>query len=553
VSRLGIEAFGPDHGWYRPGAEARVSAVIDGDVAAVSWARLTLLDLERVVSTMELAFEPDPSRSNVGFTLRLPDTPRHGYGLRLELGDAAPGSAQATAAIEVLDDVWQSPRHAALTDYHEPSATAQATRDLVAWHVNVVQHYDWMWRHYRYRPPGGGDEFSDVLGRVVSHGAVRAALAAGHDAGIASLAYGSVYGAEEEHVARHPEDRVFDEDGQPLSLGGTFYINDIRPGTSWRRRLLDEYVAAVEAFGFDGVHMDTYGPPHTAVAVDGEPIDFAALYPGLVDEAATALDRRVPGTRVLFNCVEGFPLESVAAAATAALYLELWPPDESFADVVRWIDRARSCAAGRAVIIAAYALTLKDAVAPHERAAAFEASLLLGSVIHAAGAYHHTLAESDRLLVEGYYPAAVVMEPSEVEEMRALWRFGARYVHLLSDPGATVEAPPPGTVVREGSTDPLPWSAEPEPGMLWLRQVRTADGTRVLHLIDLRDQPDGRWDAPKRVASTTTGMCLGWDEVGSRPVAISPWSAAGDAALLEPTEDGYRLPDFRRWVTIVAR
>ncbi len=552
MNRLSIEAFGPDRPWYRPGTEARVSAVVSGVASRTSRARLTLLDLESEIATMEIPVEPGPSGSMVDFSLSLPDAPRHGYGLRFEVRAGGDAMAIATSAVEVLEDAWQSPRHAALTDFRDPTLAAQAARDLAHWHVNVVQHYDWMWRHYRYRPPDGGDEFSDALGRTVSHAAVRAAVAAGHEAGIASLAYGSVYGAEREHTDEHPEDRVFDEDGQPLSLGGTFFINDIRPGTAWRERLLAEYVAAVEEFGFDGVHMDTYGPPHTAVAFDGEPIDFASLYPDLIEVAATTLARRVPGTRVLFNCVEGFPLESVAPSATAALYLELWPPDDVFADVVRWIDRARAQAAGRAVVIAAYALALKGSAAAHERAAAVEASLLLGSVILAAGAYHHTLAQGDRLLVEGYYPAAVAMEPVEVGEMRALWCFGARYVHLLSDPDAVVKTPGE-LVVRDETGASVPWSSEPAAGTLWVRHMQTPDGTRVLHFIDLREQPDGRWDAPKRVAGTTGGLRLEWDRAGSTPVAISPWSTAGDAVTIEASEDGYRLPDFRRWLAIVAR
>ena len=53
-------------------------------------------------------------------------------------------------------------------------------------------------------------------------------------------------------------------------------------------------------------------------------------------------------------------------------------------------------------------------------------------MIIASGAYHHTLAEGDRLLVEGYYPAAVPLLEAETVEMRASWRFSARYLHLLS-------------------------------------------------------------------------------------------------------------------------
>ena len=75
---------------------------------------------------------------------------------------------------------------------------------------------------------------------------------------------------------------------------------------------------------------------------DGEPIDFAALYPGPDRRGAPRVVAAArAGARVLFNCVEGFPLEPWPTAPAAALYLELWPPDVAYADVVRWIERAR--------------------------------------------------------------------------------------------------------------------------------------------------------------------------------------------------------------------
>jgi dextranase len=460
--------------------------------------------------------------------------------------------AVATAAVEALDGWWQSPRHAAITDYRDPDAATQATRALVDWQVNVVQHYDWMWRHYRYRPPDGSSEFVDALGRTVSHDAVRASIEAGHRVGIASLAYGAVYGAEPEHVQQHPDDRVFDEAGEPLSLGGAFYINDIRPGAAWRTRLLAQYDDAVSGFGFDGIHMDTYGPPYVAMTAAGEAVDFARLYPGLIAEAAERLGLLEPGTRVLFNCVDGFPLDSVAPAPAAAIYLELWPPDDSFAHVVCWIDRARAVAAGRQVVIAAYAATLRDPTAVVDRAEAMEAPLLLGAVIAAAGGYHHTLAAGDRLLVEGYYPSAVAMEPHEVDEMRAAWCFGARYVHLLSDPGLVSESPA-GLVIRDAGRAVVPCSTEPREGALWLRASRAADGTWVMHLVDLRAQVDSTWNTPKQKTPIASGLVLEWRGAARSLVCMSPWSASGDALPLVSTGEVFELPEFRRWLMVVGR
>jgi dextranase len=510
-----------------------------------------LVDLDRTVASARRRVEVGPTPTRQGLTLRLPERARRGYGLRARLEGGA-STAAASSAVEALADPWQSPRHAAVTDFIDPDDTARAIDGLRDWHVSVAQHYDWMWRHYRYRPPDGAVSFTDALGRRVSHEAVRAGIDAGRGAGIASLAYGSVYGAELEYVERYPDERVFDEAGRPLSLGETFYINDIRPGSRWRQRLLDEYTAAIDHFGFDGIHMDSYGPPHHAVAADGSPIDFAALYPGLISEAAQRVTATRAGARVLFNCVDGFPLESIAPALAAALYVELWPPHRAFGDVVGWIDRARAVARGRQVLIAAYAAAMREKPTGPARRHAIEATFLLGSVIAAAGAYHHTLAEGDRLLVEGYYPAAVVMRAAEIRELQALWRFTARYVHLLTDPGSSV-VDPGGLAIIDADGASVRWSAVPDAGAAWVRAVRTPDGRRLLHLVDLRDQTDDHWDEPKRPARRTSGLRLRWAGL-ERAVAVSPWSRAGDALPLRVGPDRrVTLPAFRRWLMLVER
>ena len=381
----------------------------------------------------------------------------------------------------------------------------------------------------------------------MSHRALRATIREAARHGIATLAYGSVYGAEPEHVAAHPDDRVFDDDGEPLSLGGTFFINDIRPGSAWRRRLLAEYVAAMRRFRFAGVHMDTYGPPHTASGADGAPIVFRDLYPGLIWEAATGVGAIRDG-RVLFNCVEGFPLEETAAAPVAALYLELWPPDDRFAHLVGWIDRARAVASGRQVVIAAYGLPMRHAHTRDERVRAFEASLMTTSVIGAAGAYHHTLAEGDRLLVEGYYPAAVRLRPSEARALRAAWRFGTRYVHLLTRTTRD-EALERSVSLTARSGAPVPTSSAPTVGSVWVRASRTGDGRPVIQLVDLRHQPDDRWDAGKAPSPVVTGWRLSCPTL-IQPIAASPWSADGEPMPVRRIAGAWALPRARRWLMV---
>lgn len=547
--------FRPSRPWFRPGTTATVEIGLATQAACRVHLIVELLDLDRIVGRAERIVRLGPGESIRRMSLAIPGRPRRGYGLQLRLGPANRPPVVADAAVEALDGWWESPRHAALTAFTDPGRTAAAVTALRDWHVTVIQAYDWMYRHYRYLPPRAKGQrvqtFTDTLGRTVSLAAVRAGIRAGHRAGIATLAYGSIYGAEREHVDRHPDDRVFDATGTALSLGETFFINDIRPGRSWRTRLLRQYATALRVLGFDGIHMDTYGRPHHAVGADGGAIDFAALAPGLIAEAAARVEAVQPGGRVLFNCVEGFPLETVAGAPAAALYLELWPPDERYVDIVRWIDRARRLGRDRAVVIAAYLSCLRASGGnARARGGAVEAVVLLTSVIAAAGAFHHVLADGGRVLVEGYYPEARPLRILEARELRAAWRFSARHVQYLADPSAR-KKPIAGLAVTDRAGVAVPLSEEPIAGSVWVRAVRLSDGTRVVQLLDLRNQPSDRWDALRAPSPRVAGWLVRWPGA-ARLVATSPWTDAGRPHPMQTRPDGTaRLPAFRRWIMIV--
>lgn len=542
-----VLAVRPRRPWAPPGTKIAIDVTLTTGASVNARLEVTMLDLHREVATVGVRVRLRPGQSVRTVRLTLPEVARRGYGLRAVVdGAAASRPRVAHGAVEALDGWWQSPRHAAITRFATPRRTAAAVRALRDWHVTVVQLYDWMYRHHRYEPPACRS-FTDTLGRRVSLDAVQAGVHAGHLVGIATLAYGAVYGAEREYVDEHPDERVFDDQGRPLSLGETFYINDLRPGGPWRRRLMREYARAIRNLRVDGIHMDTYGPPHHAISASGEAIDFAALYPGLIAEGAATVAAVTPTARVLFNCVEGFPLAAVAAAPAAALYLELWPPDAAYVDIVRWIGQARAIGEGRAVVIAAYISALRTFEHDVSRAGAVEAAVLLTCVIAAAGAYHHVLAEGDRLLVEGYYPEARALRRHERSELQAVWSFTARYIHLFSDPDL-IPADLTGLVLRNAVGAAIPTASTPTPGAVWIRGDVTPDGTTVIHLVDLLDQVDDLWDSVRRPSPTRRGWTLAAPREGKgrTSVALSPWTGGGMAS----PRNGDALPEFRRWMVV---
>ena len=293
-------------------------------------------------------------------------------------------------------------------------------RALRDWHVTVVQLYDWMYRHYRYRAAGAARTPSSTpwVGGCRHDGGAR--RDPGGPRGRRSRASPTARSTAPSGSTstRHPDERVFDERRRARSAwarrsSSTTCGRDGRgaPAAARVRR-------GRPAFGFDGIHMDTYGPPHAAVGADGEPIDFAAEYPGLIAEAA-ARRGDAPG-RVRASC------STASRASRSRPWRRRRRRRSTWSCGRRTTVSRTSCAgstgraavaAGRAVVIAAYLSVPahRGATDPIARPGAIEAAVLLTSVIAAAGAYHHVLAAGDRLLVEGYYPEARRLRADERE------------------------------------------------------------------------------------------------------------------------------------------
>lgn len=545
-------SFRPTRPWFSPGSPAGFVVELETDRTLPLRAELAVHDLDRVVAVTGAKWTLSAGPSRRGLRVRLPMLAASGYSARLgvrSLGGELLISAEAP--IEALEGWWQSPRHACLTEFAPGYDPRRAVRRLADWNVNVVQFYDWMYRHYRYRPPRGA-VFTDVLGRAVSHAVVRDAIKVCHEAGIAALAYGSVYGAEREYAERHPE-QVVVRRGRPVSLGGTFFITDLRRQSAWRERLLEEYEAACRDFGFDGIHMDQYGRQYRGGAADGSRLDFPRLFLDLINQADRRVRATEPTRRVLFNAVGGWPLEATASSASAATYVELWPPDTRYRDVVRVIDEARRRGPGKAIVIAAYLSAFAKAARGAERRRALEGALLLGSIVVASGAHWHGIADGDRLLVDGYYPLAQPLTDREAGELQQVWRFSARYHHLLHGPSLKPVAPPDISLVGAGG-ERVPTSDRPQAGMLWLRAVRGA-GSTILHLVDLRAQATDSWDAPKTRTPVVRGTTATLKGAPGGLLFGSPWHGAGLVQRVEGTHpDGgqsFRLPPFRRWAMLV--
>jgi dextranase len=432
----------PARAFFRPGEHASISIRVSPAAVDRGQLAVELLDLDHVIDTANVVVKGLERR----VALPLPPRPGRGYGVRVTLLlDGRPVDERRTA-LDVQISWTDAPRYGFLSQFAPEEEYPERADSMLRRHVNVVQFYDWMYRHYEYLPPE--DHFVDVLGRTQSLESVRSALAAVHDRGMAAMAYGSVYGAEPEHALEHRDELLYDgPNGNPIALIDLFYLQDVRPGP-WRDRVLGQYRQAVGDLGFDGIHADQYGFPREGVYDSrGELVDMPQALAGMVAAAQDAVVR-AGGNGIIFNCVENWPIEEVAPEPQTCMYIEVWPPYTRLLDLYELVKGARVLAPDRQVILAAYMSCaagtgardnyahwpdgwgISGAVTPDEAAAA---TLVTSAAIHASGGFHLLLGENDGILADPYYPKFALPGPVFRERLTAHWDFIVRYTAYLFD------------------------------------------------------------------------------------------------------------------------
>jgi dextranase len=507
--------------------------------------------------------------NSLAIDLATPATGPRGYEAVLDLelqGEKAVGRT----AVLVAEHWRQAPRYGFLSEFPagpaEPSAAGEPSgasaapaaggskpghervRELAKFHITVVQFYDWMYRHYRFLPPE--DDFADAMGRRLSLTTIERRVAECRRAGMAALAYGAVYGAETEFVDSRPDWVLRDAGGKMLSLIDLFYITDIRPGAPWREHILGEFEAAVGAAGFDGIHMDQYGFPKWSYDAGGNPVSLAEHFSGLVDESAARVARLREGAAVIFNAVNNWPIERIAASDQAAVYIEVWPPHEEYRDLVDLIRRARDLS-GKHAILAAYLEPFREGGEGAERSA-----LLATAVIASAGGFHLLLGEGDGVLRDPYYPNHGHMSADFARRMRHYYDHTAALHHYLfgSDLQEVTDQLTGGINTELGLLG-ADTSVNPEAGAVWI-VVRQRGGELVVNLVNLVGVHGPRWNVAKEEPEPLTGLTLRLS--AHFRVGRVTWSSPDEdspARELEPQAGSegveIHLPELRYWATLV--
>lgn len=476
--------------------------------------------------------------------------PAGAYGVLLNTA-----AASVTTAVEVLDGRVARPRYGFLARFEPGRSDVEDVIDsLRAFHLTLVQFYDWMYRHARLLPPPQSltetGEFEDALGRRQSLDTVRRLVGAVHEAGASAIGYAAVYGAGDDYALEHPDQVLHHRDGTPWGLADFLTIMDVRPGSGWTRHIVAEMAQAVREVPFDGLHLDQYGNPKVALSATGETVDLAQALPAFVDVVRSAL----PEATLIFNNVNDFPTRQSARADQDVTYIEVWPPHETYADLVELVGRAQAAAPGRPVVLAAYLAPYADQSGRPELAAA----TLALSTVWAAGGQYLLFGEDSAVLVDPYYPRHTVLPQEAVTTLRRYADFSVALGDVLFDPqadeitGGVVGGDDDDVVV-----DGVQLSHRPRSGAVWVRVSRLPEGRLVVQLVDYRDQSDGRWNAPRTKPAQLDTVVLRVRVVSVRPRVRFGTPADGPVLRdLDLADKGdtvrVAVPPFDTWAVLLV-
>lgn len=375
-----------DKATYAPGEAATIYVDVDG-ATGTRTAHIQITHLNETVWENDVTFTANGGKTTVPISWTPPTTDHQGYLVSITID-----GKQIVTAIDVSSDVTTYPRYGYSVDFMpgETSAESDAMMKELAqvYHVNIIQYYDWMYRHEKILPDEG-DEWVDMFGHTLSRQTIQQRIDAGHAYNQKAMAYQMSYMAREgytengvdpkwglyssqtnHNIDYNPSDNstisgidqyLFPLEGKPAPLLMTF--NPLN--TDWQNFMANQYKGAINTLDFDGIQIDQMGD---FWGRDAQYYDYDGNYVNLGESFApftNAIKRQLTENNsakniVTMNAVNGgsedyFSSNSIISTAnTDFAFSELWGNSDSYKKVNDFINWQKMQDGGKAIVLAAY-------------------------------------------------------------------------------------------------------------------------------------------------------------------------------------------------------
>ncbi|MDA3846765.1 MAG: hypothetical protein PF505_09545, partial [Vallitaleaceae bacterium] len=318
-----------------------------------------------------------------------PATDLQGYLVKVDLGDGI----YVTTAVDVSNDFTTYPRYGYSVDFPTGETSTESARMInnlaKDYHINVVQYYDWMFRHEQNFPTTG-TTWDDLFGNTISEASIQNRIDAGHDVNQKAMAYQMAYmvregyesyGVDKEwglfrnkdyNISYNPSDIStisnidqlnFPLEGEPGPI--LMITNPENP--SWQSFMASQYTSAVDRLSFDGIQIDQMGDFWGSIDkfdYQGNYIDLGKTFSSFVNNAKDTLTTNNNAKDyVTMNIVNGAvppnddfsTWDIINNADTDFQFSELWQNSATYDSLQKYIEWQRLSDDGnKTMVLAAY-------------------------------------------------------------------------------------------------------------------------------------------------------------------------------------------------------
>ncbi|MNO21465.1 Cycloisomaltooligosaccharide glucanotransferase precursor [compost metagenome] len=462
-----------------------------------------LKSVERVTREVMV---PAEEELTVTVQLRAQAAEFNGYGVDAVLLDGEVVCSSASTAFDVVSDWRKSTRYGFLSDfYSHESGDSEDVRWLNKLHLNLVQFYDWMYKHDDLVCTQ--NEYTDLMGRTLNLDVVKEKVELCHQYDMKAIAYGAIYAASKPFYAKHPEWALYQSNGEAYDFIQIFTIMNIEEKSPWRSHIINEYKRTIEKVNFDGIHLDTYGFPKTGISkLEGPDSDqivrLEEHFPSFINQTRAELEKAKDDIGLIFNNVGNWPVDTVALADQDAIYIEVWKPYERYHHIGQILRWAQHYGQGKPVILAAYLQPFRLDTPVRAQYSA----LLLTSIIAAHGGYHLLMGENGGVLTQAYYVDHTIAEPDFLRRIRDYYDFNIRYANLLySETLRDVSMTHVDGDNLEYVFEDVNYSTYGEAGKVWTIVRENAD-LKTISFINLSNNDDDLWNEGKNKPNVISNM-----------------------------------------------
>ena len=482
----------PDKGYYKIGQKINIYLEIDcEEEKSITIEIKIFLNNDCIYAQNdEISFKKGIRTYKI--VLKMPADKLGGYGVEASIDDH-----KLATAFDVVSKWCDRPRYAFLSDfYKEDEEDIDDVKSLLKHHINVVQFYDWMYKHEDLVPKS--DYYTDLLDRELSKIAVENKIKLCKEARILPQAYGAIYASSKEYYSSHKDVALYTNDDKPQNLGDWFFIMNISSESPWREHILNEFKKSITDMGFEGIHMDTYGFPKMAYSkLDGNKKleKLNEQFPSLINDTKKMLSQEKDESALTFNAVGNWAIEDVAKSNQDAVYIEVWDPQDTYYHLYQLVNRARELS-NKQVILAAYlkCFAQKD-IYTHD---ACHSSLLLASAtIFACGGFHFVIGEKDGVLPDPYYVNYAKVNKEYRRDIRNYYDFIVRYGDLIFDLNSKDESMTHANGINtECVFSNGNFSSYPKADRVWTL-IRTVKGYKTISLVNYTGVKSDIWNEGK--------------------------------------------------------